>query len=134
MSFKGAGGSDGGIGSFIIGFIMTVAGGYLFLRSIIVHTNFSMGGGLYSIGGFQVTSGMVLVPFIFGVGMLFFNSKNRIAWGLTIASAIMLVFGVITSIDLRLARMSAFELISILVLLVGGIGLVLRSFKEHRSS
>ncbi|GLQ35195.1 hypothetical protein GCM10007939_14780 [Amylibacter marinus] len=129
MNIKGAGGSDGGVGGFFIGLTMMIAGGYLFLRAITVTTHFGLGRGLYSLGTFEITSGMVLIPFIFGVGMIFFNSKNWLGWGLAGASLIMLVFGVIASIDFRFARMSAFDLLMIIVLLVGGIGLFLRSLR-----
>ena len=132
MDLKNAGGTNGGTGSFLIGCIMMIAGGYLFLRSIIVSNNFSFGGGLYSIGGFNLTTGMILVPFVFGIGMIFFNSRSILGWALTLASLIMLLFGVVSSIEMRLMRMSAFELFLILVLLIGGIGLFLRSIKDIR--
>ena len=40
-----------------------------------------------------------------------------------------LIFGVIANMQLQFARISAFDLIVILVLLVGGIGLFLRSLR-----
>jgi len=43
----------------------------------------------------------------------------------------MLGFGIISSLEFQLRNMSAFELIMILVLLVGGIGLFLSSFKSY---
>jgi hypothetical protein len=42
----------------------------------------------------------------------------------------MLGFGVISSVDFRLRQMSAFELISMLVLMIGGLGLFLRSLRN----
>ena len=84
--------------------------------------------GLLGIGG-----GMVMVPFIFGVGLVFYNSRNILGWILAIGALVMLVFGVITSINFQLRHMSAFDLIVILVLLVGGIGLFLRSLKNLSS-
>ena len=66
---------------------------------------------------------------MFGVGMIFYNSKNWIGWGIAGASLVALIFGVIANMTLQLARMSAFDLIVILVLLVGGIGLFLRSLR-----
>ncbi len=130
---KGAGGTQGGIGRFAIGFVMLVAGGYLFLNNIQVHTHFRMGGfgasALQSFGKFS-TSGYVFIPFIFGIGMIFYNSKNIAGWLLLVVSAVLLTFGVITSIDLRLVSMSAFELISILVLMIGGLGLFLSSLRS----
>jgi hypothetical protein len=130
MAIVGAGGTKGGIGRFFIGLIMIVAGGYLFLNAIHVTNHFHLGYSMYSFGGFRLTSGMVLLPFIFGVGMIFYNSKNIFGWGLAIASIVMLGFGIISSIQFRLRGMSAFELIVILILFVGGIGLFLSSLRN----
>ncbi len=128
----GAGGSEGGIGRFFIGLIMIIAGGYLFLNNIHVTNNFrfGLGHGLFMLGGFSITSGYVLIPFIFGIGIIFYNSKNYIGWFLSGGSLIMLGFGVLTSVHFRLRHMTAFELISILVLLIGGIGLFLSSLRR----
>ena len=126
---RGAGGTDGGTGSFLIGIIMMIGGGYLLLTSIVVHPNFGLGAVAFRLGGLPITSGMILIPFMFGVGMIFYNSKNWIGWLLAGGSLLALVFGVIANMELQLARMSAFDLIVILVLLVGGIGLFLRSLR-----
>lgn len=126
---RGAGGSDGGTGSFLIGLIMMIGGGYLLLNGIVVRPNFGIGSRVFGIGGVSITSGMVLIPFMFGVGMIFYNSRNWIGWILAVGAMIALVFGVIANMTLQLERMSAFDLIVILVLLVGGIGLFLRSLR-----
>ncbi|WP_341368533.1 hypothetical protein [Yoonia sp. BS5-3] len=126
---RGAGGSDGGTGSFLIGLIMMIGGGYLLLDGIVVRPNFGLGARAFGIGGVSITSGMILIPFMFGVGMIFFNSKNWIGWLLAGGSLVALVFGVIANMTLQLDRMTAFELITILVLTVGGIGLFLRSLR-----
>ncbi|MEQ6201586.1 hypothetical protein ABMC88_00905 [Sulfitobacter sp. HNIBRBA2951] len=127
----GAGGNNGGAGSFLIGLIMMIGGGYLLLNGIIVRPNFSMGSRVFGIGGFAITSGMVFIPFMFGVGMIFYNSRNWIGWVLGLGSLIALIFGVIANMTVQMARMSGFDLIVILVLLVGGIGLFLRSLRNY---
>lgn len=129
---RGAGGTEGGLGRFFIGLVMMIAGGYLFFDAIRVTHGFHMGYRLYSFGGFHLTGGMVLIPLIFGIGIIFYNSKNIIGWLLSAASLIMLVFGIIVSIRFRLRAMSAFELITILVLAAGGLGLFLSSLKNFR--
>jgi len=131
--YRGAGGSNGGEGSFLIGLIMMIAGGYLFLRSIHVDHYLSMGAGLFNIGNYQITNGMVLIPFMFGVGMIFYNSKNYLGWFLFGASIIALVFGIIASINFSLQGMSAFDLLTMIILFVGGLGLFLRSLKGRDS-
>jgi uncharacterized protein len=134
---RGAGGTDGGIGQFLIGFVMMCSGFYLLFNAITVRSAFGLGMGLYGFSAFgtqvSVTTGMVLVPFMFGIGMMFYNSKNKVGWLLTGGSLVALVFGVIASIQFSLRSMSAFELITILVLAIGGLGLFLRSFRplEH---
>ena len=133
MELKGAGGTSGGIGRFFIGLVMIIAGGYLFLNAIRVTHHFNLRYAIYSFGSFRLTSGMVLIPLIFGIGFIFYNYKNIFGWLLTVASLIMLGFGIISSIQFRLQNMSAFELIMILILLVGGIGLFLSSFRPYES-
>jgi len=128
----GAGGTEGGVGRFFIGLTMLVVGGYLFLNNIEVGHNIRFGWGfsVLNIRGFNITSGYVLIPFIFGVGMVFYNSRNYLGWFLFIGSMAMLSFGVISSVYFRLRHMTAFELITIIVLLVGGLGMFLSSLKS----
>jgi len=126
---RGAGGTDGGTGTFLIGIAMMIAGGYLLLSNIIIRPVFGLGTSAFNIGGFPVTTGMILIPFIFGIGMVFYNSRNWIGWLLSIGSVIALVAGVIANLTLQFGRLSAFDLLVILILLFGGVGLFLRSLR-----
>jgi len=130
MARRGAGGTDGGTGSFLLGLIMMIGGGYLLLDAIQVRPMFGFGMTAFSVGGLPITSGMILIPFLFGVGMIFYNARNWLGWLLAGGALVGLVFGVIANVTLQFGRMSAFDLIVILVLFVGGIGLFLRSFKN----
>lgn len=129
---RGAGGTSGGVGEFFIGFVMMCGGIYMLLQNITVTNKFSLGVGLYRVGwlGVNITSGMILIPFIFGVGIIFYNSKNIAGWLLSIGSLVAMIFGVISNIQFSMRSMTAFELITILVLGVGGLGLFLRSLKN----
>ena len=131
---KGAGGTSGGVGKFFIGLIMMVGGFYLLLNAISVTSHFTLNSRLYGFstpgGHLSITSGMVMIPFMLGIGMVFYNSKNIIGWLLAITSISALIFGVISSIHFSLKSMSAFDLIVILVLAIGGLGLFLRSLKS----
>ena len=127
---QGAGGTNGGIGQFFIGLVMMIIGFYLLLNSITVTSSFGLGYRLYSWGGYSMTSGMVMFPFIFGIGIVFYNSKNPLGWLLSIGAIIALIAGVIASIRFNFRSMSAFDLITILVLAIGGLGLFIRSLKD----
>ncbi len=131
---RGAGGTEGGAGRFFMGLLMMVVGGYLFLHNIQVSIGFGLGYTYFSAWGMGITSGMVLVPFLFGIGIIFYNASNFLGWLLALSSLAMLGFGVIAQTRFHLHNMSAFELLTILVLLVGGIGLFLSSLRSIKSS
>jgi hypothetical protein len=130
---RGAGGTEGGIGRFFMGFIMMIAGIYLLLHNIQVSFGFGSGYRLFSVWGMGITSGMVVFPFMFGVGIIFYDGRSILGWLLALASLVMLIFGVISQTRFHLGNMSAFELLTILVLLMGGVGLFLSSLRQCRS-
>lgn len=128
-NLSNAGGTSGGAGRFFLGLAMIIVGGYLFLDAIHVVNRFGLFTAIFSYGGFHLRSGYILVPFIFGVGMIFYDAKWILGWILAIGSLAALGFGVITSIHFRLKPMSAFDILTILVLLVGGVGLFISSLR-----
>ncbi|MGR9052248.1 MAG: hypothetical protein ACU84J_06330 [Gammaproteobacteria bacterium] len=130
---RGAGGTQGGIGQFFIGFIMLCGGLYLFLDAVTVRTAFTLSYRIYSFsalgGNYGVTGGIILIPFMLGIGLIFYDGKSIVGWLLATGAIAALVFGIVSSISFSLRTMSAFELITILVLCAGGLGLFLRSLK-----
>ena len=125
----------GRAGAAILGFIMMCGGLYLLLQSIIVSNSFFLGYGLYHFGaggGMSITGGMILVPLIFGIGMIFYNSSNIVGWALAIGSLAALVIGVIVNTHFALRSMSLFELLGIFVLAIGGLGLFLRNLADEK--
>ncbi|MEL0629431.1 hypothetical protein [Psychromonas aquatilis] len=130
---NGAGGSSGGVGRFFIGVIMMCGGFYMLLNAITVTTNFGFSSRLYRIeqlGGLGITGGTLMIPLILGIGLIFYNAKNILGWLLFLGSIVALIFGVISSIRFGIHAMSSFDLIVILVLAIGGLGLFLRSLKS----
>ncbi len=129
---RGAGGTDGGIGRFFLGFVMVVGGGYLFFHNIRVHTpHWGLGSSLYQFAGLNVTTGLLLVPFVLGIGIVFYSGSNPAGWMLAAGSVVAMGIGVLASLQIRLADMSLFELLSILVLMVGGAGILLSSLRDR---
>ena len=125
---EGAGGTSGGILTFFLGLAMTIAGGFLFMNHVQVGTRFLWFFGRYNWGPLN-SWGIVLIPLLFGIGFLFFNAKSVIGWILTGAGALIIFLSIITSISFNFPDTSLFNLIVMLVLLIGGIGLIIRSLK-----
>jgi len=113
---------------------MMCGGFYMLLNAISVTSNFGLNFRIYNfnaLGGFGVTGGMVMIPFIFGIGLIFYNSKNKLGWLLSLGSLTALIFGVISSVRFSIRTMSSFDFIVILILAFGGLGLFLRSLKSN---
>jgi hypothetical protein len=127
-SFADVGGTPGGLGTFLMGFVMTCIGGYLLSNQV------SAGGSYWSFWGTN-TFGITLLPMLFGVGLLFWNGRSPIGWLLTIAGALFILAGVLANMHIYLQQTSLFNILVMLVLLVGGLGLIARSMRSgHRGS
>lgn len=125
--FRGAGGTEGGLGTFLIGFAMAVAGAYLLTNQVTVTS------GYWRIGGYNAF-GLTLLPLVVGIAFLFFDGKSVTGWVLTIAGAVILFVGIIMNLDIYFRPTSLFNTIMMLVLLLGGIGRVARALRPARSS
>ena len=131
-SSRGAGGTAGGSLAFFIGLIMASTGGYMLLDNIVVSNSWGIGAPLYHLaygGGWNVTGGALLVPFMFGVGWIFYNARAPWGWILACGALAAIVFGVLINLSISLRAMSLLNLIIILVLTVGGLGLFARSLR-----
>lgn len=124
-SFQGPGGTEGGIGMFVIGFLMAIAGAYLLTNQVTVTTGF------WHLWGYNAF-GLTLLPLIVGIGFLFFNGSSIVGWVLTVAGALIVFLGILAHLDIYFRPTSLFNTILMLVLLTGGIGLVARSLRPKR--
>jgi hypothetical protein len=121
---RGAGGTPGGLGTFLAGSAMVVAGGYLLLTRVTVSS------GLWMLWGYNAF-GLSLVPLLVGIGILFFDGRSLIGWVLTAAGALIILVGIIANLHVYFMPTSLFDTLLILGLLAGGLGLVARSLRAQ---
>lgn len=121
---QGAGGTRGGIGMFLFGLGMAIAGGYLLTNQVTVTSRYWHYGGVSAFG-------LSLIPLVLGIGLLFFNGRSVAGWLLTFAGAVIILAGILTNLEIYFRPTSLFNTVIMLVLLAGGIGLVARSLREH---
>lgn len=121
---RGAGGTRGGVGEFLLGFGMSVAGAYLLTQRVTVTS------GYWTLWGYNAF-GLSLLPLLFGIGLLFFNGRSVAGWLLTFAGVVIILAGVIANLGVYFQPTSLFNTLVMLVLLAGGIGLVARSLRAH---
>jgi hypothetical protein len=114
------GGTPGGLGTFIVGLVMSIAGGYLIMNQVQVTSGYW--------GWFgQNTFGLTLLPLIIGIGLLFFNGKSIIGWLLAGGGAVIIFVGVLANLRIYFAQTSLYNFIIMLVLFAGGLGLMARA-------
>jgi hypothetical protein len=123
--FEGAGGTPGGIVEFLFGLVLTIAGGYLLLDNVQVHTSgwrlFGMANGF----------GISLIPLVLGIGILFFNGRSAIGWVLAGGGMVVIIVGIIAQMDIYFRPTSLFHTLIMLGLLAAGLGLIARSVRPH---
>jgi uncharacterized protein len=120
---RGAGGTRGGIGMFLIGLAMTVAGAYILTNRVTVTS------GYWQLWGYN-SFGLSLLPLIAGIGILFFNGKSIVGWLLLFVGIVIIFTGILMNLQIYFESTSLFNTVIMLVLLAGGIGLVARSLKD----
>jgi hypothetical protein len=124
MDMQNVGGTPGGMRTFLLGLIMICVGGYLLMNQVSVH------GGFWRFdfaGGYGRSFGITLLPLLFGIGILFFDGKSFAGRFLTGAGALFIFAGIIANLDINFRQTSLFNTLVMLILLVGGIGLIVRS-------
>jgi hypothetical protein len=122
QSFTNAGGTPGGLGSFLLGFVMVCLGGYLLSNRVMISGTYWS---FYGTNSFGVT----LIPILFGIAILFRNGRSKIGWVLTIAGALFILAGVLANMHLYFQPTSLFHTMIMLILLVGGLGLIARAIR-----
>ena len=122
--FRGAGGTSGGVGEFLVGVAMAVAGGYLLTTNVTVTSSF------WTLWGYN-TFGLSLLPLIGGIGLLFFNGRSILGWLLLLAGAVVIFTAIIMNLQIYFQPTSLFNTLAMLVLLFGGLGLIARGLRAH---
>jgi hypothetical protein len=123
--FSDVGGTPGGLGKFMLGFIMTCVGAYLLTNQVTV------AGSYWNFYGTN-TFGVTLIPMLFGIGLLFWNGRSVAGWLLTFSGALFILAGVIANLHIYFQPATLFHTIVMLVLVVGGLGLIARAMLPHR--
>ncbi|MEZ6124393.1 MAG: hypothetical protein R3C49_14640 [Planctomycetaceae bacterium] len=133
---KGSGGTDGGLGQFLIGFGLAALAVYLFFDSVRVITTGTglvsgmlRGRGGHGQMGDTTSMGILFVPFFLGVFSLFVNARQRWAWVLTYFGIAVLAVEVISQIRF-FVDMKLIHLLLMLILFAAGCALMFRSYDE----
>ena len=109
---------------FVIGALLLIVGIFFLSRKVVVTTGFAA----FSFFGYNLNSGLLVFPLIFGLIWIFYNPKSIGAKILTAVGAIFIVAGIIMNTSIHLLRMTLFDYIVIIGTIAAGIGILLRYY------
>jgi hypothetical protein len=131
MDIHNVGGTPGGTKTFLLGMIMLVVGGYLLFNQVQV------GGGYWQFSllgqGYGTSFGITLIPMLFGIGILFSNGKSLVGRALTALGFLAILVGIIANLDIHFRQTSLWNTLTMLILMVGGMGLIIRSISPMQA-
>ncbi len=122
-SIRGAGGTPGGVGQFVFGLGLVIAGGYLFLDRVTVQSSY------WQLWGYNAF-GLSLIPLFIGIGLLFFDGRSIFGWLLTFGGMVIIVFGIIANLNVYFSPTSLTNTFIMLGMLAAGLGLIARSLRS----
>lgn len=109
---------------FLAGLAMLISGLFIFSQKVMVTSSF-FGHGL-RLGGFYMSNGLIMIPFIIGVVWMFASEGSFASKAFTAAGVLIIILAIIMTTNIYLVRITLYEWVLILVLIFGGAGLLAR--------
>lgn len=109
--------------TLIIGLVLIGLGIFLVFQNCTVYTTWYT----WRIGSFAIPTGVTVLPFLIGLGLLFYNPRWIVTWVVLIASALFLLLTLLFSVHIRFVQTSLLQYILMFGSIAGGLGLTLRA-------
>lgn len=115
---------------FFLGLLMFGGGLFMVLQNAKVST--SWGSTFYHIGSWGIPNGLIMLPVLIGIVMLFMMEKKLFGWIVTVLGIIFILLTIIMNLSITWQRTSAFAFIMMFGLVAAGGGLMLKSLFRKR--
>lgn len=114
------------LAKFFFGLVILAVGLFMIFQNITVSSSWGMGGYFYHIGGFGISNGMIMLPIVIGIGMLFFMRKRIYGWIVLAIGIAFVLFTVFATTSIHWRTTSAYVFVIMFGMTAAGAGLVLR--------
>lgn len=116
------------LAQFFIGLILLAVGLFLLSKRVVVRSSWH----IWSIGNFDISSGLVIVPLIIGIIWQFYNPDSKIPKVIITLGIIFIVVTIIMSVSIHFVSTSMFDYILIIGMAAAGSGLLLKTVFKKR--
>lgn len=113
---------------FLTGLGLFGGGTFLVTQNTILSSRFS----LMDILGINPPFGLVILPLLIGIGVLFFNEKSVIGWVLTIVGLAAILLGVLMNLSIFFKPVTLYQGILMFGLIAAGIGLISKALANTK--
>lgn len=118
--------------SFFVGLLMLAGGLFMIFNNLSVTSSWGMRGYIFHIGSFGMPNGMVMLPIIVGIGMLFLMKRKIFGWVVVAVGIVIVLLSILLSTQIHWRSTSAYIFIIIFGLTAAGAGMVLKElFKKN---
>jgi len=124
------GSSNNELLEFFIGFLLLGGGIYWVLNSFEVSSGF--GYGYYSFFGLRITGGVMLIPLLVGIGLLFFLDKKVIGGFVTALGLLVILISLLSSLTFHARYNSLYVYVLMFGMIAAGAGLLIKSLFKKR--
>jgi len=114
---------------FFGGILLFLVGAFLITQNTVLTMNFSA---ISNLLGFNVPFGLVLLPLLIGIGILFFNSKSVLGWIVLVFGIITILLGILMTLNIYFKPISLYYGILMYGMTAAGIGLFLKALFGSR--
>jgi hypothetical protein len=115
---------------FFIGLLLLGGGLFMILQNINVTSNW--GGYFFHIGSFHLANGMIMLPAIVGIGMLFLMDRKIFGWIVLSIGIVIILLSVLLTTHLEWRRTNAYIFIIMFGMVAAGGGIVIRELFKQR--
>ena len=114
--------------AFFCGLLAFGAGLFMILQNVDVTSNWGVAGGGYffRLGSFSLPNGLIMLPIIVGIAMLFFMDRKIFGWIVLSLGIVILLISIISSVHLRWRTSNAYVFLVMFALVAAGAGTMLR--------
>lgn len=111
---------------FFIGLLLLGGGLFMIFQNISVSSTWGYGGYFLSFGGFHLSNGLIMLPIIIGIGMLFLMDKKIFGWVVLSIGIVIVLLSVMLTTHLSWRTTNAYVFIVMFGMTAAGGAMVLR--------